>query len=753
MPPVGATMASTGRDQTAVGDRAWITDRARKGFRFAPLGPVPSASAWLGTVWLRLTASFEREIEGRRGFLWLPVIFGVGILGYFALPNEPSLSAVGVLAALLGLAAWKARFRAATFRALVVAACAASGLLSAKIQTDWVAAPVISREATVSVSGWIAAREESPANGARLHLLVKSMTASSRGPSPRVARVTVRSKADSLAVGDAISLKARLQPPSGAVMPGGYDFARVAYYDGVGAVGFAYGAAKPAPELGPAPIAIRLTEPLERLRDTIRRRIEAALAGDNGHIAAALVIGDQGGIAESTQNAMRASGLAHMLSISGLHMALVAGSAFWMIRALLALSSGLALNRPIKKWAAASALVVATVYLGIAGAGVATVRSYVMLTIMLAAIMLDRLAITLRNVALAALVVLILNPESLTGPSFHMSFAATVALVAVYEAISARRAGRAVLIDRHAIGPAAYLLRQAAGLLLTSTIAGLATAPYAAYHFQRVAPLTLLANFAAMPVVGAAVMPMAFLAVVVMPFGLEALPLTVMGWGLDWVTLVARTTAAWTAGHGTMSAMPALSLGLGTAGFLWLALWRERWRFLGLVPMALAVPIALLAAHPDILIDDRGMTVAVRGNDGRYAIIDGKGEDFVVENWLRADGDGREPGDATLTATVACDALGCVAPFGAGAHELAVARSAAAVEEDCQLAAVVVSRFGVPIGCSDRAFVIDGEQVAHHGAHALHLSGHDDSGRPAFRVTTAYPGARRPFMPARPTDQ
>ena len=502
-----------------------------------------------------------------------------GILIYFALPAEPWAPALGAAAALCSSLSRGGPVSAPPlFRVLVVAACIACGLTTAKLRTEWVAAPVMAREATVTVSGWIAAREEASAHGARLYLRVHDMTGARGGDTPRLVRVTVRNKADALSVGDAVTLKARLQPPGGAVMPGGYDFARIAHYAGIGAVGFAYGAAKPMPEIGPAPLAIRLGAPLAHLRDAIRKRIEAALPGDDGPVAAALVMGDQGGIAQSTQDAMRASGLAHMLSISGLHMALVAGSAFWLIRALLALFAGLALNYPIKKWAAAGALAVASIYLGISGAGVATVRSYVMLAIMLVAVMLDRPALSLRNVALAALAILVLNPESVTGPSFQMSFAATAALIAGYEVISAWSGQRAALADRRGTGVATRIGRAATALLVTSTIAGLATAPYAAFHFQRVAPLTLLANVAAMPVVGVAVMPMAFLAVAAMPFGLEALPLTVMSWGLDWVRVVAETTAAWSAGHGTMPAMPALSLLLITAGFLWLVLWRERWR-------------------------------------------------------------------------------------------------------------------------------------------------------------------------------
>ena len=436
-----------------------------------------------------------------------------------------------------------------------------------------------------------------------------------------------------------------------------------------------------------------------------------------------------------------------MHSISGLHLALVAGSAFWLIRALLALSAGLALGQPIKKWAAAGALAVVTVYLGISGAGVATQRSYVMLAIMLTAVMLDRPAVTLRNVSLAAFVILVMAPESLAGASFQMSFAATIALVAGYEAITAWRDTRVNLDGRGKVGALARLRRSATGLVLTSLIAGLATAPLAAFHFQRVAPLTIAANFAAMPVVGVVVMPMALLAMVLMPFGLEALPLTVMGWGLDWVNLVAGQTAAWSAGHGIVAAMPLLSLALTAGGFLWLALWRERWRLAWLVPMALAVLVAMSASRPDVLIDDRGITVAVRGADGRFAIINGKGESFAVGNWLRSDGDGREADVPELTASVACDPLGCVAPLGSNGAKVAVASAGGGLEEDCRMAAVVVSRVPVPTGCGDQAFVIDRQDLARHGAHALYVTGTSPSGAAVFRVTTAYPAVRRPFMP------
>ncbi len=686
----------------------------------------------LATAWLADT--FEREMDAGRGFLWLPVAFGAGILIYFALPREPYAPALIAVAVGLAIAAWRTRFRTGLFRALVVAAAIVAGLTAAKLRTDHVAAPTLDREQTVTAVGWIAGLEEA-GSGARVYLRLDHAD-DLDGPAPRTVRITIRSGADALAVGQAITVLTRLTPPSGPVLPGGYDYARTAFYAGLGAYGFAYGAAKPA-DIGPAPLAVRLAVPLARLREGIRKRIEATLTGDTAHLAVALITGDRGGISEATQEAMRASGLGHILSISGLHMALVAGSAFWLIRALLALSSNLALRRPIKKWAAAGALAVAAFYLGISGAGVATQRSFIMLAIMLTAVMMDRRAITLRNVALAALAVMEIAPESLLTASFHMSFAATAALVAAYEAISATAGGRRALAP--AQGLFARLRRNATGLFLTSLIAGLATAPFAAFHFQRIAPLTLVANLAAMPAVGLVVMPMALLSVALMPFGLEPAPLTAMGWGLDWVTRVAEATTTWSAGAGGVPAAPAGALVLGVAGFLWLVIWRERWRFAGLGLVAFGLVLAGFVVRPDVVVDENGTVAAVRAADGGLRILGGKGHNFEVGNWLQADADPRAPGESSLADGVQCDPLGCVAAGVGG--DVALVTRPEAFTEDCRRAAVVISRFEAPAGCAAHALVIDRHALARFGAHALYRDG------PGFRVDVAYPAVRRPFMP------
>jgi competence protein ComEC len=691
-------------------------------------------------VWFRVTTAFEREMDRGRGFLWIPVAFGVGVLAYFSLPREPSFFVLTIC--LLGLAILSARSRAKGrwYRTLVVLTAMFAGAVDAKVRTDLAVAPVIPRDMTTTVTGWIAAAEESPRGGKRILVRVASIADVRPAEMPLNVRITVRSQADTLHVGDAISVLARLSPPSGPVIPGGYDFAFAPFFQRIGGSGFAYGAAKGI-DLGAPPVAIRLGQPLGAFRDMLRVRIEDALPGDYGHIAAALVMGDQRGIAESTQDSMRASGLGHILSISGLHLALVAGSVFWLIRALLALSPTLALSFPVKKWAAGGALAVATFYVGISGAEVATMRSWVMLAIMLIAILIDRRALTLRNVALAALVILVFSPESLLSISFQMSFAATVALIAAYEALAKVPKRDLGLTDRRERSLLDRVRAATTTLFVTSLIAGLATAPFAAFYFQRVAPLTILANMAVAPAVGFIVMPMVLLAVVAMPFGLEALPLTVMQWGLQWMLAVSDKVAAWSAGFGGIAAPQASVLLLMVAGFLWLALWQERWRLAGLALILVALPIALAAVPPDIIVDEDATAVAVRGADGHLRMMAARGATFEIEMWLRADADVRPANAPGLKAGVACDPIGCVTHASNNAVvALTVRREGFA--EDCELAAVLISALPAPPGCNPSGIVIDRDRLDRFGAHALFQRGDG-----TFRVETAYPRVRRPFMP------
>ncbi len=665
---------------------------------------------------LALGASFEREIDAARGLPWLAVAFAAGALGYFALPSEPNAVALVLLALGLALAAISQRGgRAGLFRLLLVAAMLAAGAATAKLRTDTLATPMLERPVTATVSGFVEARE-GRRGGFRLTIRVSKIEGARLAHPPERLTVTVRGAAPE--VGAAVSLLARLRPPSGPALPGSYDFARNAFYEGIGATGFAYGKPKPA-DLGPVPWSIRAREPLEALREAIRARVLAVLSGDTGRVASALIIGDAGGISEEAEDDLRQSGLAHVLSVSGLHMVLVAGATFWVLRALLALVPALALRYPIKKWAAAGALGVTFFYLLISGLDVAAQRSFIMTAIVFSAILVDRRAISMRNVAIAAFIVLALAPESILSAGFQMSFAATIALVAGFELMARYRHRRSALEGERSWlrRIAGWFVALVAGLSITALLGGIGTTPFALYHFQRMAPLSILANVMAMPLVDFLVMPMGLAAVLLMPFGLDQPFLALMGFGIDGMLAVASFVTAWSDGQGGAAMPSAAALLIFIAGFLWLALMGERWRLAGLVPMLLGGVLAFLPARPDLIVAADGTAVAIRGADGRLQILARKTDAFSAGIWLRADGDPRDPADPVLLART-CDGIGCVARLPDG-RIVALALDRAAFADDCRMAALVVTPLEAPAACRSVTAVVDRGLIKRTGALSL----------------------------------
>lgn len=691
-----------------------------------------------------LAASLEREAELGRLALWAPVVLGLGILIYFALPSEPSLVACLLSTAAAATVAFVSRWRIAAFRFWVAVALVLAGMSIMTARTASVTTPIIASDYTGDLTGWVESIEQTSANVRRLVVVVETLEDLAPSQTPRKVRITVRARFDEVRIGSGISGLVALFPPPGPVMPGGYDFGRDLFYEGIGGSGFSYGAPDIA-DIGPPPGAISRSAPIEALRTGIANQIRTALPGEAGAIAAALVTGDRSGISEETTEALRISGLGHILAISGLHMALVVGSVFGGLRALLALSPSLALRRPIKKWAAAGALGAAVFYLVLSGASVSTQRSFVMVAVVLFAVLLDRRAFSVRNVAVAAMIILLLTPEALLTVSFQMSFAATLALIAGFEYLAERRRVR---VRRGPVAPRTVrrtALYWIGGLALTSLLAGLATTPFAAFHFNRTAPFSLIANLAAMPFFTFLVMPMALFAVLLMPFGLEGLPLGVMSWGLDIVTGIAGTVSGWTGAAGLVPSVPLAALLIVSLGLLWLCLWRERWRIAGVPIMVLGLGIGLVAPRPDILIEEGGEAVAVRGPDGRYLMMGGNAE-YEFETWLRADADPRLPGDDTLEEGVFCDTIGCTAPLADTGLRVALSNEPAALAEDCRMAAIVVTPFDAPAECA--ALVIDGRALAAGGAHAIYLGRIDGEGQPKLAVATARPETRRPWMPS-----
>lgn len=688
----------------------------------------------------RLTARLETERD--RWFLWLPVLYGLGIAIYFALGAEPALLVV-LMPVPIALVAWLV-LRRGTLTVLATGAALALtlGLAAAKIRTSWVTAPVLERQLNLAeVRGWVELVEPRSGRGQRLTLRVAAIRGLMAEQLPARVRVRTMDVLPGLVPGDAIRVRATLAPPAMPSLPGDYDFARAAFFQRLGGVGYALARPERETTLGVAPGLLQLEASIARVRLAIGQRVRAALPGERGAIADALITGERGGISEATNGAYRDSGLFHILSISGLHMTVMAGAVFLAIRFLLAAIPAIALRHPIKKWAAAAATLAAFGYLLISGGSFATVRSWVTISIMFLAVLLDRPAIALRNVAVSALAILIVLPESLLDVGFQMSFAAVVALVAAFETMRERR-NRSDGGDGH--GPLFTVPLFLGAIVLTTLIASIAVAPFAAYHFHKSQQYAIFANLIAIPVCNVIVMPAALATLVLMPLGLEGVALWVMGLGIDVMTWCAKAVAVLPGAVGRLPAIPQLAFVLMVAGGLWLCLWRTRWRLLGIAAIAAGAAVAPTRARPDVLVGRDGQIVAVRNEAGALAALAQRGTMFELSRWLEHDGDARNAREvANAQQGFRCDASGCTVSV--KGMLIAITRQPAAFADDCARARLLVMTLPRPASCLPKGKTIDLYDLRDKGTHSIRIDGGQIS-----MITVADVRGVRPWTSAPP---
>jgi competence protein ComEC len=561
-------------------------------------------------------------------FLWLPVWLALGIGGYFLLPAEPETGAYALAVALAGIAAliWVRGPEAAKLPAAAVVVISA-GFVLAGARAHQVAAPVLSYRYYGPIEGRIVAIDRSSGDYIRLTLdrVVLENTPPAR--TPATVRVALHGDQSQLVPepGLRVMLTGHLSPPAGPASPQSYDFRRNSWFAQLGAVGYVR-----APVMVAAPPATGdwlLTGHRARMR--ISAAIQARIPGQAGAVASALMTGDRSGISEATNASMRASNLYHIISISGLHMGMLAGFVFAAVRYGLAASGGLALRLPTKKIAAGVALLAASIYLWLAGANVATERAYVMAATMLVAVLADRRAISLRTVAVAALILLLMEPESLVEPGFQMSFGATVALILIYRPWAA--------VEQHV----PWLMKPVAMLVVSSLAAGLSTAPIAAAHFNRMAEYGLLANLLVVPVMGTLVMPAGVIAALLAPFGLAGPALWVMQQGTAWMIYVSDWVAGLDGALIAVAAPPPLVLPLLACGAALAVLARGAARSVGLIGVVAATLLWQGEDRPALLIAPEGELVGLLAAGGR-ALSKG-GADFVATTWLAEDGDTASP--------------------------------------------------------------------------------------------------------------
>lgn len=660
---------------------------------------------------MRLVSALQSEREAH--VLCLPVLAGCGIALYFMLPVEPvpAVTSVLFLAALAARALVPEPWRLA-LTAIIIAM---TGFGLAQVRTAMVAAPVLEQELRgVTVNGEVLSVE--PRGGSERRLIIGKL---GQNAHPAVAgldrlRVTVRTDAADTMAGDRVRLLATLSPPPEPVAPGAFDFARDAFFERLGAVGYAL---SPVDRLG-ASRAGGWRAVLDRLRGRIAARVQARIDGPAGAMSAALLTGLRGAIPEDDAEAMRSAGLAHLLAISGLHMGLVTAAAVFAIRAAGAAIPAIALRFDLKRIAALCGWGVALLYLLLAGATLPTQRAFLMTSVVMLALLLGRQPVSMRLVAFAAAVILILSPEALLSASFQMSFAAVVALVAAYERLTPHMSER---FRRQ--GPAARLSVYFLGLIATTIIAEIAIAPFAIFHFQKLPLFGLLANLVAVPVMAFWVMPLGLLALILMPFGAESIALAPMGLGVRIVLDTAHAVSNLPGAVQAVPAYPTLALAMGALALLWIAIWRDgALRSLAVAPAAAAV--ALVAAHepPDIYISRDAGLIGVRTEQGFY-VSDSRRDGYSRDHWALHSGYHEATIWDGVTGPANCDPVGCVvATDWPRAARISVALSAEAVPEDCRRADILIATVPVDRACPAPGLIVDRLDVWRAGAHAIWLT-------------------------------
>ena len=688
----------------------------------------------------------HHEVEKAEPFIWFTVVFLFGVVAYFAAPQEPSLIVVSLASLLAGCVTIILRQKGRPFYIALAIAALFAGFTAATLHTSLKIQPTLTRAINQTIKAQITSIERR-ADGSRRIILdnVVSQKSTPDTPLPNRVRLRLLSKSAMIEIGDVIQANVRLSPPIGPVIPDGFDFNRDMFFKGIGASGFIYG----TPEiLKNSEAGGRISRQIEQLRKVIERRVVDALKMNDlenvSGFASAVLVGAKGAIKQEDRRVLAISGIAHLLAISGLHMALVFTFVMFAARAALARWSVISSDVPIRDIAIGLGLITTLGYYTISGGSISATRAFIMVSIMALALLCGRRALSVRNIAVAAFFILALSPAAAIGPGFQMSFMATLFLVSFSSWWLLPKAEenehRNIKWKRWFNG----FKRYGVGLIVTSSLAGLATAPIAAFHFNQFAPFGLPANLLAVPVFSILVMPFGFLGLIAMPFGFEAYPLFIMGKGI----IIIQQIAEWFEGLSQgLSAAPQLNATILTIVFfimLIAALLKTRLRYIALGIGFLALIFMPLAKKPDIFISEDGKTVAITMND-ELIVSGARAGRFETKIWRQALGLPNKQTKKTTDQNFTCDLYGCI--YNSSTYTLAHVKHPSAFYEDCRKASIVVSTLSAPKFCSNTAVVIDRNALRRGGAHKVFVLKTKKEGEPLlkFNIQTAIPEIKRPW--------
>ncbi|HUX79387.1 MAG TPA: ComEC/Rec2 family competence protein, partial [Alphaproteobacteria bacterium] len=570
-----------------------------------------------------LVSSFFNDFQ--RWPLWLPIFLGLGIILYFYLPVEPPF--VYVIGGLLFFALSLWRIRLQTFRLILLSfgvislGFSAALLRTSSLDTEMLQYPL----PVLLLEGKVMQVEMKPTKKGAFYqrILMTHLSAETPEKLPQKIRLTLKGKREHLWPGQVIQVQAKLHPIAEPSLPKGFDFRRQAYFNGIGATGFALS----VPEvLGSFPT---WQDIMEKRREKVTTYFLTHMPSPVGSIAAALITGDKAAIPEDVRQNFVNSGLAHILAISGLHLTIIAGVVFMIIRRGIALIPLLCLAYNSKKIAAVGTIFMTFLYLVLSGFGIPAQRAFIMISVVMGAILIDRTALSMRTVAFAAFIILLTTPEALLGPSFQLSFAAVVALIAGYEAWKNPLAHWVIQG-----GIFRKLVVYGGGLIFSSLLATIATLPFTIYLFHRFSLHAVEANLVAVPLTSLVIMPIAFLTCLLVPFGLGEGPLRIFEHALHLLTHIATAVSSWSGANIWVAHPPVAAFILVICGGLWLCLWHQPWRKWGILPMSIGFVTAFGGKLPTLLIDGQGKMAALYDGNTLYVSSRRKGK-FTAETWKK----------------------------------------------------------------------------------------------------------------------
>ena len=670
---------------------------------------------------------FLKELTNQKKtlFLWIPVWLGVGIVTFFTTNISISWLALGVFLTISAFISgyFLKRYKDfGSFKTLISILLLSSFVL-------FIAGYGIAKYRTETIDTNLLEKDMPPTEitGILEHItFLKSDTAKRviinsidlNGNIYRVRLKTYHFNGYNWQIGDKVSVRAKLMAPSGPVMPGGFDFSRKAFYEGISAVGYTLGEAKLLQRS-----ELRKRQFINSIRADIGSIVYDHMNGSYAGIAQTLLTGEKSGIYDDDNEALRASGLAHLLAISGLHIGLVAGCVFFFVRLALALIPNFALHYPIKKWAALTAIIVAFCYMILAGATVPTVRAFIMTSLVLFAVILDRSALNMRLVALAAIFIMVTTPEAIMGPSFVLSFAAVSALIIFYNS-----AGRRFFVSANAFKPQWRPVYYLFGIIVTSVIATLATAPFSVMFFNRFAVYSVLSNILAMPLMAFVIMPSGLIAILLVPFSLDGFLWPIMEWGISQITLIAHSVSSY---HNSSVYLPSFT-GTETIliciGFLILIIWNGYFRFVGLLIIFAAMLFPLFKNNRDLLISEDMKAILYVDKSVDELFLIGKMGSYLKSNWTGYYG--FEPdvdihvynnGDNVKSKAGYCDDMQCMLN-----HEdfkIAILKNGMAYYSACQNADLIVA--DIPLdkkNCQSDVKIIDRFDIWRNGPTKISLA-------------------------------